>query len=188
MRWFTADLHLGHANIIEYAHRPFADVERMNAALLERWNEVVAPDDEVYVLGDVAMGDVAETVPKCTALHGRKILVPGNHDRCWPGHKKVSASAAELYKRAVFEIAPPIILLAVEQAPRGSVTLCHFPHRGDSRGHDRYVSQRPPDDGGWLLHGHVHDRWQVNGRQINVGVDVWGYRPVSQDELIALMG
>ena len=36
-----------------------------------------------------------------------------------------------------------------------------------------------------LLHGHVHTRWQVDGRQVNVGCDVWDYRPVSEAELLA---
>jgi len=31
--WFTADLHLGHRNIIDYCDPPFADVEAMNRAL-----------------------------------------------------------------------------------------------------------------------------------------------------------
>jgi calcineurin-like phosphoesterase family protein len=31
-RWFTADLHLGHSNIIEYSGRPFDSVDAMNRA------------------------------------------------------------------------------------------------------------------------------------------------------------
>ncbi len=45
-RFFTADLHLGHRNIIEYSGRPFRDADEMNAALVERWNDFVSPDDE----------------------------------------------------------------------------------------------------------------------------------------------
>ena len=40
--WFTADLHLGHRNIIDYCDRPFTDVDVMNRALVDNWNEVVA--------------------------------------------------------------------------------------------------------------------------------------------------
>jgi calcineurin-like phosphoesterase family protein len=36
--WFTADLHLGHRNIIDYCNRPFRDVEAMNNARLTRGN------------------------------------------------------------------------------------------------------------------------------------------------------
>lgn len=51
-RYFTADLHLGHRNIIDYSGRPFRDAEQMNGALVERWNTTVTPEDEVIVLGD----------------------------------------------------------------------------------------------------------------------------------------
>ena len=63
----------------------------------------------------------------------------------------------------------------------------HFPYEGDSHDEDRFTRWRPVDDGAWLLHGHVHTSWQVNGRQINVGVDVWDYAPVSEAALAALI-
>jgi calcineurin-like phosphoesterase family protein len=65
--------------------------------------------------------------------------------------------------------------------------LCHFPYEGDSQDRDRHLEHRPLDRGGWLLHGHVHDRWRQRGRMINVGVDVHGYRPVAEDAVAALM-
>lgn len=58
--WFTADLHFGHANIINYSGRPFADVTAMNQALIERWNASIHPDDTVWVLGD-SRSDVSTT-------------------------------------------------------------------------------------------------------------------------------
>ena len=60
--WFTSDLHFGHANIIEYSGRPFRDVDHMNRALIERWNALVQPADTVWVLGDVAMGRITDTL------------------------------------------------------------------------------------------------------------------------------
>lgn len=51
----------------------------------------------------------------------------------------------------------------------------------------RFPEHKPDNNGGWLLHGHVHQRWQVKGKQINVGVDVWDYAPVSQASVEALI-
>ena len=34
--FFTADLHLGHKNILEYCNRPFANVKEMDEALIAR--------------------------------------------------------------------------------------------------------------------------------------------------------
>jgi calcineurin-like phosphoesterase family protein len=39
-----------------------------------------------------------------------------------------------------------------------------------------------------LVHGHVHGSWQVSGRQVNVGVDVWDWRPITDDQVLAAWG
>ena len=44
MLWFTSDLHLGHANIIKYANRPYKDVPEMNEALINNFNALVFPE------------------------------------------------------------------------------------------------------------------------------------------------
>ena len=85
--WLTSDLHFGHENIIRYCDRPFADVDEMDAELVRRWNERVAPDDVVWVLGDVALGPIHRSLGLVAELAGDKRLVSGNHDRCWPGNK-----------------------------------------------------------------------------------------------------
>ena len=59
----------------------------MDEALVTQWNEVVAPGDEVWILGDLAMRPHDESLPKVTRLNGYKILVPGNHDECWEGQR-----------------------------------------------------------------------------------------------------
>ena len=50
-RWWTSDHHFGHANIIGYCARPFSDVDAMNKAMVDRWNDVVGDGDEVWILG-----------------------------------------------------------------------------------------------------------------------------------------
>ena len=188
--WFTSDLHLGHANIIEYCDRPFADVEEMNRALVERWNQVVAADDEVWVLGDMAMGSIDDSIALVSGLAGRKVLLAGNHDRCWFGH-------ATKRKARVDEWTPVYLDAGFKEIHQGSVKLtvgdtevvaCHFPYRGDSREKERYLEYRPRDEGAWILHGHVHDTWKTHGRQINVGVDVWDYQPVAEQTLAEIVG
>jgi calcineurin-like phosphoesterase family protein len=183
--WFTADLHFGHANIIEYSGRPFADADSMDRALVERWNAVVQPTDSVWVLGDVALGKINDSLPLVGELCGRKLLLAGNHDRCWAGHGRKAEGWTERYLHAGFaEVHQGQITLTVGRQP---VVACHFPYRGDSHDHDRFVEQRPADGGKWLLHGHVHERWRQRGRMINVGVDAWDCRPVRESELVALI-
>jgi len=183
--WFTADLHFGHRNIIDYCDRPFTDVTEMNDALIQNWNDTVADGDTVWIVGDFALGKIAETLPIAGRLNGRKILIAGNHDRCWSGHGRRAEGWTERYIEAGFE---KVIQGSTHVDLAGQrVLVCHFPYRGDSQNHDRFVDSRPADKGDWLLHGHVHERWARNGRMINVGVDATDFRPISADALAAMI-
>lgn len=189
--WFISDLHLGHAKIVELASRPFASVEEMNAALIRNWQEVVAPEDDVWCLGDMVMGQLAENLPLLAQLPGKKHLVLGNHDR--PSklyHHKSEEKRMEwvckyeqyfvsMQEEACLEIAGTEILLS------------HLPYNDpefvDHSYEDRYSEYMPKDQGLWLVHGHVHEAWKVKNRQINVGVDVWDFRPVPLSSIMQIM-
>jgi calcineurin-like phosphoesterase family protein len=185
-RFWTADLHFGHRNIIRYAHRPFADVAEMDDALVDRWNEVVGDDDEVWVLGDVAMGSIARSLGHVSRLAGRKVLVAGNHDRCWYGYGRKGQRWVERYHQAGFaEIHQGTVPVRIGEL---EAIACHFPYEGDSHDDERFTDHRPEDHGQVLLHGHVHTRWRLEGRQLNVGVDVWDWRPISDEQVLAALG
>ena len=78
---FTADTHFGHAGARALYRRPFASVAEMDLAMIASWNAAVAPDDEVWHLGDFAVRRSAEQVADLLArLHGRKHLLIGNND------------------------------------------------------------------------------------------------------------
>jgi calcineurin-like phosphoesterase family protein len=82
--WITSDLHFGHATIKKFCPETrgrFRDVEHMRETMIGEWNQSVGQDDTVYILGDVAFLPAAEAVTIMHRLHGRKILIEGNHDR-----------------------------------------------------------------------------------------------------------
>ena len=56
MIYFTADLHIGHDRDFIWKERGFSSIEEHNKEILKRWNKVVKPEDTVYILGDLAMG------------------------------------------------------------------------------------------------------------------------------------
>jgi calcineurin-like phosphoesterase family protein len=159
--WFTSDNHFGHKNIIKYCKRPFVSVEEMDEAMVERWNKVVRPGDQVYHLGDVMMGtNIRE---RCTALrkrlNGHITLLLGNHDR-GPG----------VYRDAGFDRVMRSYLVNGPKA-MGLINMRHHP---------------PVVRGGDTLHlcGHVHEAWKRQDNVINVGVDVWNFTPVTIDTLL----
>lgn len=181
--WFTSDHHFGHRNIITFCDRPFDDPDAMDDDIIARHNSLVAPDDIVFFLGDVAMGRIADTLPKVKRMHGTKFLIPGNHDRVFD-FDKLTDHHKDRWGTAYADAG---FILIGDDHDGFPFTLSHFPFDGDSHDIDRFVDHRPPDHGGWHVHGHVHDEWRVRGRMINVGIDAWGGFPVSLDAILGLM-
>ena len=60
MIYVTADLHLGHENIIKHCNRPFSSAEVMDAVLITNWNRMVKPEDDIFILGDFTMKPAAQ--------------------------------------------------------------------------------------------------------------------------------
>ena len=174
--FFTSDHHFGHYNVIKYCNRPFTSVQQMDEIMILKWNETVLPEDEIYYLGDFAMKSflVPKILPR---LNGRKYLIMGNHDRCFKGN---SDKWNQFYTDAGFECLVREQQMDIAGQP---VRLHHFPYQNPNDPDQRYFEYRPKDDGGWLLHGHVHNRWKTKGKQINVSVEVWDFKPVPMSEI-----
>jgi calcineurin-like phosphoesterase family protein len=158
--FFTSDTHFGHGGALGLYRRPFASVAAMNEGLVERWNETVGPDDVVWHLGDFAIRQRPTVVADLLArLNGRKHLVAGNND------------PQETRELEGWESVQSYLEIEVD---RVSLVLCHYPFRS-WRGMGK----------GWVnLHGHSHGKLKPQPRQFDVGVDVWGFRPVMLDEIL----
>lgn len=180
--WFTSDWHLGHRNIITYSNRPFQSVDQMNEELIDKHNALVKPGDLVIDVGDFSMNErIVESAIK--RLHGRRTLVCGDHDRCFRKHREAKQWAKQYVQWGFAEVVQTWEVTMGDQ----KVRVEHLPYVGDDRHGERYKALRPTDDGRWLLHGHIHRMWKLRDRMINVGVDVWDYRPVHFDELAAIV-
>lgn len=188
-RWYSSDLHFGHRMLVQRGHRPFSSTAEMDECLVTLWNEMVAPADEVWILGDLAMHPVDEGLMTASKLNGRKHLVPGNHDMCWTGAeaRRPQALKWQMRYRHIAGIAQIVdsgpLRFPIHDLGGTPVALSHFPYTEDHTSEVRYPRHRLMDRGGWLLHGHLHDKWRLHGRQVNVGVDAWGLRPVHADVL-----
>lgn len=158
--FFTADLHIDHANIIRHCERPFVGVDEMHAALIDGWNKRVGRADDVYVVGDFGFHGRSSNLARVFhALKGRKHLIIGNHD----GRKvlQLSWSSKPCDRR----------VLGIEGK---TVVLDHYSLRTWPKMHH----------GAYHLYGHSHGSLPGAGRSIDVGVDVWGFKPITLDEAI----
>lgn len=183
--FFTSDSHYGHTNVIKYSNRPYDSIGQMNAELTRLWNETVTEDDTIYYLGDFSLS--YKWVQECAGnLKGNKILVVGNHDACFNRHdfKKLRQPGQYLkyFKEVHHDLSLPMKINGIQT----NLQLCHFPFAEAEEGYGfpiRYPDHRPQNKGQTLLHGHVHNLWKKKGRCINVGVDVWDYKPVSLEQI-----
>ena len=81
--WLTSDLHFFHDRGFIYEPRGFKSIREMNDAIIERYNRLVKPEDDVYILGDLLLGgpdNLERGLKLIGELNGKLHLVRGNHD------------------------------------------------------------------------------------------------------------
>lgn len=167
MKFYTADLHFDHKNIIKYCNRPFETVAEMNDVLIKNWNKKVRENDEVFMLGDFTMSGKDRARELLWLLKGRKYLIIGNHDQF--AKKKFETEG-------YLEWAKDYKMIKDEGT---KVVLSHFP----------MVSWECQHHGSIHLYGHIHNsdlHYELlsNERMFNVGVDVQDFEPKTLNELI----
>ena len=79
MIYFTSDLHFGHDKDFIYKSRGFNSIEDHDNTIIENWNNIVTEDDDIYVLGDLMLGDKEYGLNCLKRLKGKKKLsLPSN--------------------------------------------------------------------------------------------------------------
>ena len=158
--FLTADWHIGEERF-ELMQRPFRAVAEYIDALVAHHNAAVAPDDLVYVNGDVLYQKASpeEFLPHVARFHGRKILLRGNHDRPF-----TDAQFAPYFERIVVE--GEGIDVTIAGVP------CFITHYHSLAREDRFN-----------LVGHIHGAWKFQLNSLNVGVDVHHFRPVAEEQI-----
>ncbi len=168
MYLYIGDLHFGHANCINFDHRPFADRDEMDATMIKLWNSRVSADDDVIIVGDFCFKSGKSPDWYLRQLKGHKHLVIGNHDQV-----TLECANAAKYLESVEKM--------MHVADNGrQITLCHFP----------VAEWNKAKNGSWHIYGHIHAnraaaywymRWQ--DRALNAAACINNYMPVTFDEL-----
>lgn len=163
--WIVSDLHLDHANIIEYCDRPFDSVEEMDKQLIANWNNTVTDSDTVLFLGDLTMCSEEKAIDYYHKLNGDIIFIEGNHD------------SIDSYSGI------GVVYDSVTLQDRGITFHCtHYPTELDEK-HNNYV-----------LHGHTHNNemndhpfFNPQTNHFNFSAELINYTPVPFDLIESLI-
>lgn len=173
--FFTSDTHFFHSNIIKYCLRPFAHATDMNEQLIANWNNVVAPDDVVYHLGDFAFGDANGVDRVMRRLNFKHFhFVKGNHDN--PFCDWYHSNKDDTYLAPKVSLHPSHLEVKIEG---NKFTLCHYAMRTWNESHR----------GALHLYGHSHGTLpdDPNSKSFDVGVDCHNFAPISLERVLHLM-
>lgn len=169
--YFTSDTHFGHNKEFIFKERGFDTVEEMNAAIIKNWNSVVQPDDVVYLLGDVMLGENIAGIKCLKQLNGQIHLLFGNHDT--NTRQKLYTECPNIFIRGYATII---------KIQGYNFYLSHYPTIVANEDSDL-----PPKRQVINLYGHTHQKENFYNdipTMYHVGMDSHNNTPVSLDTII----
>lgn len=188
--WFTSDTHFSHHNIIRFnpdtrvydqstrdrLEQGFDSTSErkawlqeqsqdMNRHMIQKWQELVHPDDTVYHLGDVFFCGATEAREILSQLTGQIHLIYGNHDQVIRKNRDIQEQFASVHE-------------ILDTRINGiNVVMCHYP----------MMSWNRSSHGSYHLYGHVHGALNKHTgvRSMDVGIDS---RPGGRAPLSGFLG
>ena len=199
MKWFTSDWHLGEDRIgingkPNLFYRPFSSTEEQNLKILEQFLSSGFKDgDELFHLGDVVYdwknGDYVNASYVLRRLrkeypNSKFFLIAGNYDID-------KLDKLKQYFDYIWENGG-ITHLHDNQFGYDYVKV-YMNHYPISCKHNIIEYAEMMTNTGtaygnhpisFALTGHIHGLWKVQEKMINVGVDAWHFKPVSEEEIM----
>jgi len=161
--FFISDPHFGHSNILNFKDdqgnlvRPgFSCIEEHDTLIIDNINEVVRPQDTLYILGDIAMKRKYICVVD-RIITKKRVLIRGNHD---------------IFKLKDYT---PYFkdIRAYKVLPKYGIIFSHIPIHLDT--FDKWKLN---------VHGHMHHKYINDNRYLNICVEQTNYKPVELEEIL----
>jgi calcineurin-like phosphoesterase family protein len=174
--WIISDTHFQHANMLNFVDmttgekfRHFDNQKECDELMIQNWNKNVKPQDHIWHLGDVFMGDndtFCENIwPR---LQGHKRLVVGNHDDIrFLSNKNPFTGEWFFSKIAMWKNMEDMI-------------LTHVPMQLDNTYEGKYRAT-------FNVHGHIHQNASPTLRHFNACVEKNKYSPINYEDLRDLL-
>jgi len=165
MKYYTADLHLQHENILKYDNRPFNNINEHDEYIIKRINDVVGENDELFILWDIAwkwnraINDLKKI--KCKKVY----FTPWNHD---------FSKYVRMYEKKLWWTNLGNMYIDKDS----NLVIWHYPMHEWYHSHHKWSWQ--------FLNVHWHSHWNSPFRQWRI--DVWMTfkdfdRPISLQEI-----
>lgn len=172
-RWFTSDWHLGmqtllNRNVMHEQTRPFKTIDEMNSFIIQSVNAQATDEDLIVHIGDLACFNTdlkIKPADMIAQVNASLINIHGNHDTSNKVKSICDSMRIQLGKKYT------------------AVSISHYPTY-DKRAKDQFL------EGDIHICGHVHNQWKHcldlthKCLNINVGIDCWNYKMLSDDDLI----
>lgn len=174
--WLTSDFHFCHNQPFLYEPRGFKNIEEMNEDIIQRHNSIVAPEDDVIVLGDLMLNDTEKGIKCVNRLNGNLHIIFGNHE---------TTARIEAYTN--FKTGTEFWGYAVPyKYKKYSFYLSHYPTLTGNLDNDKPLKARVINLCG---HSHTQDRWADwdKGLIYHVEMDAHNCYPILLDDIIEEM-
>lgn len=172
--WLTSDLHLCHTKDFLWSPRGFSSSEEHDEAIIDNINEVVKPDDILYILGDLMLENSEQGTGLLRQLRCKNVnIILGNHD-------------TEVRQR-IYQYTLGYHILgwaAPAKFNNKSFFLSHYPTATTNLDDDKRPWTRVYNLCG---HSHTTDKWDARTDSIHVELDAWNNYPVNLEEIYTLI-
>lgn len=173
MIYLTSDWHFGHDKEFLWGPRGLPSVYANSMAIVGNHNSMVTDEDDVYVLGDLMLGDYEYGMQMIRELKGKLHIILGNHD---------TDNRIKLYE--ILPNVQEICYSKVIKVGKQHYYLSHYPticsNYDDKPYHNHMIN----------LYGHTHQKgnfYVLDGEEnpfmYHVGVDSHGCCPVSIEQV-----
>ena len=172
MIYFSSDLHLNHNKDFIYKSRGFSNIDSMNNTIIKNFNQTITYNDDLYLLGDIFLGELQSGIKLFKQLPGKIHLIWGNH--CTDLRKEAMSKCHNVVEVLGFA--------GVIKYNKYHFYLSHFPTL--TTNFDDY--QRPLKQRILCLSGHTHskDLFDKVCQSYNVAVDAHNCYPISIETII----
>lgn len=172
--YLCSDLHFGHSKAFLYEPRGFSSIQEHDETIIKNICETVDPDDDLWILGDLMLGDNEHGMECLRRLPGHLHIVLGNHDTSVRQELYSTLPNATLHGWA-----------EVLRYKKYTFYLSHY-HTDVSN-----LDDQPQLRAHTLnLFGHTHQKnsfWHDIPYYFHVGLDSNDNRPISLDDIIQKM-